>query len=163
VGRQLLNYNNTIVSNSEWRNQGRSYDAAAVNLHYDRYRLGIFAASAVIPEISGITHHQAGNDIYGLYGHIDGPLGYSTLEPFVLWRLQPGVAVENAGAIKSGKQDEKAYGFRWKGLLGHALDYSYEAIVERGSDGPNTIRAWAQTFGSGSLASKLAVWPKLRY
>ena len=27
VGRQLINYNNTIIANSEWRNQGRSYDA----------------------------------------------------------------------------------------------------------------------------------------
>ena len=40
VGRQLINYNNTIIANSEWRNQGRSYDAVVTNLHYDRYRTG---------------------------------------------------------------------------------------------------------------------------
>ena len=44
VGRQLINYNNTIIADSEWRNQGRSYDAIVTNLHYDRYRLGIFPA-----------------------------------------------------------------------------------------------------------------------
>ena len=33
VGRQLINYNNTIIANSEWRNQGRSYDAVVTNLH----------------------------------------------------------------------------------------------------------------------------------
>ena len=32
VGRQIINYNNTIISNSGWRNQGRSYDAAVLNL-----------------------------------------------------------------------------------------------------------------------------------
>jgi hypothetical protein len=33
VGRQLINYNNTIIANSEWRNQARSYDAAVLNLN----------------------------------------------------------------------------------------------------------------------------------
>ena len=33
VGRQLINYNNTIIANSEWRDQGRSYDAVVTNLH----------------------------------------------------------------------------------------------------------------------------------
>ena len=49
VGRQLINYNNTIIANSEWRNQGRSYDAAVVNLNAKREHLGLFAASAVVP------------------------------------------------------------------------------------------------------------------
>ncbi len=71
VGRQLINYNNTIIADSEWRNQGRSYDAVVTNLHYDRFRLGIFAASAVVPSAEGISHHQEGNNIYGLYGAID--------------------------------------------------------------------------------------------
>jgi hypothetical protein len=33
VGRQLINYNNTIMADSEWRNQARSYDAVVTNLH----------------------------------------------------------------------------------------------------------------------------------
>ena len=39
VGRQMINYNNTIIADSEWRNQARSYDAVVTNLHYSRYRL----------------------------------------------------------------------------------------------------------------------------
>ena len=73
VGRQLINYNNTIIANSEWRDQGRSYDAVVTNLHVDRVRLGIFAASVVVPLDEGISHHQEGNNIYGLYGAIDNP------------------------------------------------------------------------------------------
>ena len=65
VGRQLINYNNTIIANSEWRDQGRSYDAVVTNLHFDRFRLGIFAASVVVPLDEGISHHQEGNNIYG--------------------------------------------------------------------------------------------------
>ena len=40
VGRQLISYNNTIIADSEWRNQARSYDAVVTNLHFDRVRLG---------------------------------------------------------------------------------------------------------------------------
>ena len=116
VGRQMINYNNTIVADSEWRNQARSYDAVVTNLHYSRYRLGIFAASAVVPLAEGISHHQEGNNIYGAYGGIDHIIPNSVLEPFVLWRVQPSVAVEAAGNVKTGRQDEKAYGVRFKGL-----------------------------------------------
>lgn len=69
-GRQLLSYNNTMIADSQWRNQGRSFDAVVANLHYERVRLGIFAASVVVPQSEGISHHQEGNNIYGAYGNI---------------------------------------------------------------------------------------------
>jgi hypothetical protein len=149
VGRQLINYNNTIIANSEWRNQGRSYDAAVVNLHKDRYRLGLFAASVVVPLAEGISHHQEGNNIYGAYGSIDHILPHSTLEPFFLWRVEPSVAVETSAKIKTGRQDERAYGLRFKGVAVKDLDYSAEYILEDGNDGTNTIHASGATFGSG--------------
>lgn len=147
VGRQLINYNNTIIANSEWRNQARSYDAVVANLHYSRYRLGLFAASAVVPLAEGVSHHQEGNNINGAYGGIDGLSPNSVLEPFVLWRLQPSVAIETTAKVKTGRQDEWAYGLRYKGLAAKSLDYEAEWIGERGSDGPNGINAWATTDG----------------
>jgi hypothetical protein len=33
-GRQLINYNNTILANSQWRDQGRSHDAGVTNLRH---------------------------------------------------------------------------------------------------------------------------------
>jgi len=149
VGRQLINYNNTIIANSEWRNQARSYDAAVVNLHYDRYRLGLFAGSPVVPLADGISHHQEGNNIYGAYGGIDRIVPNSVLEPFVLWRVQPSVAVETTAKLKPGKQEEFAYGLRFKGVVAKSLDYSAESILERGTDGSNQIRAWAGNVGAG--------------
>jgi hypothetical protein len=161
VGRQLLSYNNTIISNSEWKNQGRSFDAVAANLHHDRYMVSIFAASAVVPLISGISHHQEGNNIYGIYGAVDRLLPNSTLEPFVLWRVQPSVAIETTAKIKTGRQDEMAYGIREKGVLLGTLDYSYEAIMERGADGPNSIHAWGQSAGAGYRANGLIFHPRI--
>jgi len=160
VGRQTINYNNTIIANSEWRNQARSYDAAVANLHHDRYSLGLFAASVVVPSAEGISHHQEGNNINGAYGGIDHIIPNSLLEPFVLWRLQPSVAIETTAKIKTGKQDEWASGFRFKGLTLKSLDYSAEWIAERGSDGPNGIKAWGTTDGAGYRINRL--WWKPR-
>ncbi len=137
VGRQLINYNNTIIADSEWRGQGRSYDAVVTNLHYHRFRLGLFAASVVVPQAEGISHHQEGNNIYGAYGAIDRILPGSVLEPFVLWRVEPG------------GENEKAYGMRFKGIAIKGLDYTAQWIGEHGHDGPNGIAAWGTTMGAG--------------
>jgi hypothetical protein len=150
VGRQLINYNNTIIANSEWRDQGRSYDAVVTNIHVDRVHLGIFAASVVVPLDEGISHHQEGNNIYGMYGGIDNVfLPTSSLEPFVLWRVDPSVSVEPTAEskAKTGHESEQAYGVRYKGLALNNFDYSVEAIREAGTDGDNNIRAWGTTDG----------------
>jgi len=161
VGRQLINYNNTLIGDSEWRNQARSYDAAVVNLHYDRYRLGIFAASVVNPLASGISHHLEGNNIYGLYGGIDRVVPNSVLEPFVLWRVAPSAAVETAGAPGTGRLGESAYGFRFKDQSVRNLDFSWESVWERGHAGTNPIRAWGVTAGAGYRIDSAPWHPRL--
>jgi len=159
VGRQLINYNNTIIANSEWRDQARSYDAVVTNIHVDRVHLGIFAASVVVPMDEGISHHQEGNNIYGMYGGIDNLiLPTSRFEPFVLWRVNPSVSVEPApeSKAKTGHESEQAYGVRWKGLAFGNFDYSIEGIREGGTDGDNNITAWGTTDG---LAYRFASAP----
>jgi hypothetical protein len=149
VGRQLINYNNTIIANSEWRNQARSYDAAVLNLNAKREHLGIFAASAVVPQAYGVTPHQEGNNIYGAYGRIDDFLvPHSNLEPFFLWRVQPAEVVEPAVAKTTGKENEKAGGVRFKAQAHTALDYGGEVILETGTVGSQTIRASAAQAGA---------------
>ena len=147
VGRQLINYNNTILANSEWRNQARSYDGVIANLHHDRFSLGLFGASVVVPLANGISHHEEGNNIYGAYGGIDHLIPHSVLEPFILWRVQPSVAIETTAKVKTCRQDERAYGLRFKGVALKTLDYSAEWITERGSDGTSVIRAEAGNVG----------------
>jgi hypothetical protein len=149
VGRQIINYNNTIIANSEWRNQARSYDAAVLNLNAKREHLGIFAASAVVPQAYGASPHQEGNNIYGAYGRIDDFLvPHSNLEPFFLWRVQPAEVVEPAVAKTTGKENEKALGVRFKAQAHTALDYSGEAILETGTVGSQPLRASAAQAGA---------------
>jgi hypothetical protein len=149
VGRQLINYNDTIIADSEWRNQARSYDAVVANLHpAEHVRFGIFAASVVVPMDEGISHHQEGNNIYGIYGNLDNLIAPSSmLEPFVLWRVDPSVSVVTPTKTITGPESEQAYGVRWKGLVLRNFDYSVEGIQEGGTDGTNNIRAWATTDG----------------
>jgi len=148
VGRQIINYNNTIIANSEWRDQGRSYDAAVLNLQNKRAGLGIFAASAVVPQASGLSPHQEGNNIYGLYGSIINPYPHARLEPFVLWRVQPAEVVQPAVAKTTGKENEWVYGARLKGRADKGLDYSGEFVIENGSVGADSIRALGTSEGA---------------
>ena len=149
VGRQLINYNNTIMANSEWRNQARSYDAAVLNLNAKREHLGLFAASAVVPQAYGVSPHQEGNNIYGAYGRLDDFVGnHSNLEPFVLWRVQPAEVVEPAAAKTTGKENEKAIGLRLKEQPIAAFNYGGEFIYETGKVGPQPINAFATQEGA---------------
>jgi hypothetical protein len=147
VGRQIINYNNSLIANSEWRGQGRSYDAAVLNLQGKRASVGIFAASVVVPQSTGVSPHQEGNNIYGLYGRIINPFPHASLEPFVLWRVQRAAVVQAALAKTTGKENEWAYGARLKGRAGSPLDYSGEFILENGTVGTDPIRAWAASEG----------------
>ena len=160
IGRQELDYNSTILANSEWRNQGRSYDGAVANLHIDRVRLGIVAASVVDPLDAGVSHHQEGNNVYAVYGGIDRVLPRSAIEPFVVWRVAPTVAVED-GSAKTGKLDEKAYGFRIRGREIAHLDYRFELVEERGSAGTNGLSAWATTLGAGYRIAAMRWRPRV--
>ncbi len=160
VGRQLINYNNTILSNSEWRNQGRSYDAAVVNLNAKREHLGLFAASAVVPQAYGVSPHQEGNNIYGAYGRIDDLAPHSSIEPFFLWRVQPAEVVEAAKSKTTGKENEKAGGLRFKALARNALDYGGEVIYEGGTVGTQSISAWAWQAGAAYQFLKVAAKPR---
>lgn len=161
AGRELINYNNTLIANSEWRNQGRSYDAAVANLQGGRYHLGIFAASAVVPLASGISHHQQGNNIYGLYGRVDNLIPDSSLEPFVLWRVQPNLTIEPALSNKTGKEDMWTYGLRLKGRAHTALDYSFEVARQAGKDAREGIRAWGLTGGTSYQFSSVPAGPRI--
>jgi hypothetical protein len=147
VGRQIINYNNSLIANSEWRDQGRSYDAAVLNLQGKRASVGVFAASAVVPQSAGVSAHQEGNNIYGVYGRINNPLPHTRLEPFVLWRVQPAEVIQAALAKTTGKENEWAYGARFKGRAGSPLDYSGEFVFQNGTVGTDPIRAWATSEG----------------
>ncbi len=169
VGRQLINYNNTIIANSEWRNQARSYDAAVLNLNAKREHLGIFAASAVVPQAYGVSPHQEGNNIYGAYGRIDDFLvPHSNLEPFFLWRVQPAEVVEPAVGQDHRQGEREGW---WRALQGaspHGARLRGRGDLRRRHGGTaDAFDAWAAQAGAAyqflDVASKPRVFTQYDY
>ncbi len=163
VGRQLINYNNTIIANSEWRNQARSYDAAVLNLNAKREHLGIFAASAVVPQAYGVSPHQEGNNIYGAYGRIDDFLvPHSNLEPFFLWRVQPAEVVEAGQRPRPpARKTRRLLACASRRKPTRRFDYGGEVILETGTVGSQSIRASAAQAGAAYQFLDVAAKPRI--
>jgi hypothetical protein len=133
-----------------------------LNLNAKREHLGIFAASAIVPQAYGVSPHQEGNNIYGAYGRIDDFLvPHSNLEPFFLWRVQPAEVVEAAKSKTTGKENEKVGGVRFKAQAHKALDYGGEVIYEGGAVGTQSIGAWAAQGGAAYQFLDVATKPRV--
>jgi len=140
VGRQEMSLGGErLVGVSQWQNVGRSFDAARLLVHYRKLSLTAFAASVVVLRDGQIGSADAGNNLHGLYASIAGWIPDSTLEPYLMWRLQPNVKSE-LGPV--GHLDMKVSGARWLGKV-HALDYNTSLVIERGSVGADQVDAWA--------------------
>ena len=139
VGRQEVNFGaGRLIGRSDWRNAGRTYDAALASFRASRLRLTAFSLSVVVPRAHGLSHHQAGNAIHGLYGGIDNVVPHSVLEPYVFWRVSPGFRTD-AGA--PAKLDEKTFGARLAGLITPQFDYAVETVRQAGHTGADSIGA----------------------
>jgi len=139
VGRQEVNFGaGRVIGRSDWRNAGRTFDAALAALRFGRYRLTAFSLSRVNPVAHGMNHHQQGNVIHGLYGAIDTLIPHSVLEPYVFWKLAPGVRNESA---QPARINEHIAGLRWAGLLTASVDYAAEYAFETGNFGSDPIGA----------------------
>ncbi len=140
VGRQDLNFGyGRLVGTSYWRNASRGYDAALGAINWNWIRVTAFAASQVVAGANGLSHHQQGNNLHGLYGSLGKPVPKSSIEPYLFWRLSPGIKTESGGF---GKLDEKTFGLRWAGAQSR-FDYDAEIAGQVGHIGSDKIRAWA--------------------
>lgn len=141
VGRQDLNFEDgRLIGTSYWRNASRGYDGIEGVLNWRSVNTTAFAASPVILDANGLSHHQPGNNLYGLNGKFSRLAPNGLLETFLFWRLTPGLKTE-AGA--PGEMDEKTIGARLSGLVGKSWDYDTEGAGQVGHLGTDKIGAWA--------------------
>jgi hypothetical protein len=99
-----------------------------------------FASSVVEPVDGNWNRHRDANNLHGAYGSIAGVVPGATLEPYVLWRLEPKSKTERGAAAR---QDTKTAGLRWFGKIMASGDYTAELALQRGSFGSDQARAWA--------------------
>jgi hypothetical protein len=141
VGRQDLNFGDgRLVGTSYWRNASRGFDAVQAVTNWAWFSTTAFAASQVVVGDNGLSHHQPGNNLYGLDGKLSKLIPKATLEPFIFWRLTPGVKTEEGAP---GRLDEKTVGLRSAGTIFNGWDYDVEGARQFGSLGADRVRAWA--------------------
>jgi hypothetical protein len=152
AGRQMLSFGDErLIGPSDWSNMGRTFDVVRLDLHRSWFRLSLFASSVIIAREGVIDHHIQGNNLHGAYGSLQRVIPRATVEPYVFWRVAPaGLRLnENPGP---GALSEVTVGARAVGDAPAGLEYDVEMMVQRGSAGPDSIRAWA---GHWNLARRL--------
>ena len=141
AGRQDLNFEDgRLIGTSYWRNASRGYDAVQAVTNWDGFRAAAFAASPVIISDNGLSHHQPGNNLYGLDAKLTKLVPRSEVEPFLFWRLTPRLKTE---AGLQGNLGEKTLGLRFAGTLRPNWDYDIETARQFGTLGADRIQAWA--------------------
>ena len=159
VGRQDLSFGwLRLIGTAYWRNASTGYDAVLGVFNYGMLRVSAFSAARVTAYANGMSHHQQGNDLHGLYGRLRNLIPKADLEPYLLWHVAPGIKTE---AGKAGKLDEKTAGLHLIGTLSH-FDYDGEIAGQFGKYGTDDLRAWGwsgilgYTFGSSALRPRLS-------
>lgn len=159
VGRQEVNFGaGRLIGRSDWRNAGRTYDAALASLRAGRFRVTAFSLSVVVPRDHGLSHHQNGVAIHGLYGAIDALIPHSVLEPYVFWRVAPGYRTESG---TPARLDEHTVGLRWAGMLTSRFDYAAEAVGQTGHIASDAIRAALLSLVGGYTVPPLRGRPRI--
>ncbi len=156
-GREMLSFGDELVIGpSDWRNQGRTFDTARVDLHPTGVKISIFAASGD----GVIDHHLEGNNLYGIYTGFSRIIRHASVEPYLLWRVAPaGVHLsEDAGL---GHFSEVTGGARIAGTLANNIDYDIEMNKQTGSLAHYTIDAWAGHWNAGYTFTNVRGQPRV--
>jgi hypothetical protein len=161
AGRQeLLLGEQRLVGNALWTNTEHVFDAIRGTIRGTAgqagYRIDAFAASVVNPATGARDHHRQGDNLHGLYGGIERLVPEATIEPYIMWRLQPGVGNEH-GVI--AHLNEKIAGVHVTGKLPLGFDYGTEMVREFGSLGADRIRSWAGHWVVGRTAASVPFTP----
>jgi hypothetical protein len=132
AGRQDLTFEDgRLVGTSYWRNASRGFDAVEAVSNWTGINATAFAASPVVIFDNGLSHHQSGNNLYGLDAKLNRLAPNSVIEPFLFWRVAPDHV------------DEKTFGARFAGTVRTHWDFDAEGAGQFGTMGPDRLRAWA--------------------
>ncbi|MBV9507352.1 MAG: alginate export family protein [Acidobacteriia bacterium] len=139
AGRQDLNFGDgLLIGTSYWRNASRGYDAVQLVTNWGWAHTALFAASPVNIFDNGLSHHQPGNNLYGLDAKMERLVRRSVLEPFVFWRVAPRLATEEG---VPGNLSETTVGIRSAGTIYGNWDYDTEGAHQFGNVGRDHLRA----------------------
>ncbi len=140
AGRQPLDFGDgRLLSDPNWSNVGRSFDAVRLTLRRGTAKLDLFSGTVVKADPVEFDEPAPASHFHGAYGSLGGIIPRAVIEPYLFWRLEHGYRNEAGG---SGKLDEKTAGLRWAGVMAYGLDYAAEAAYQTGSWAGDRIGAW---------------------
>jgi hypothetical protein len=141
LGRQELVFGDQrLVGHAGWLNAARSFDAARLIFRSKAAQVDVFAGSVVRILDDEFDKSGNGNRFGGAYLSTGRIMPQGTLEPYLFYRRDTNLRAE-AGIL--GSLDQFTTGARLVGKLPARLDYNVEMDVQRGSLGPDSVRAWA--------------------
>ena len=151
AGRQEIAFGDQrLVGHAGWINAARTFDAARVTIRTAPAQVDVFAASVVRTLPDEFDKSGNGNRFAGAYVSSGGIVPLGTAEPYVFYRRDVNQRAET-GIF--GSLDQVTAGTRLVGRLPGRLDYNVEMDLQRGSLGPDSVRAWA---GHWQLRESLA-------
>jgi hypothetical protein len=141
LGRQEIVFGDQrLVGHAGWLNAGRTFDAARVTVRSKAGQIDLFAASVVRILEDELDKSGNGNRFAGAYVSTGRIVPLGTAEPYVFWRRDVNLRAET-GVF--GPLEQVTTGTRLVGKLPARLDYNVEMDLQRGSLGPDSVRAWA--------------------
>jgi hypothetical protein len=151
AGRQEIAFGDQrLVGHAGWLNAARSFDAARVTVRTAPAQVDVFAASVVRTLADELDKSGNGNRFAGAYVSSSRMLPLAVAEPYVFYRRDTNQRAEG-GTL--GSLEQVTTGARLAGKLPARLDYNVEMDLQRGSLGPDAVRAWA---GHWQLRESLA-------
>jgi hypothetical protein len=141
VGRQELAFGDQrLIGPGNWTNSGRTFDGARVTFQSKVGQVDLFAVSLVRILDDEFDKSGNGNRLVGAYLSSPRVVPRGTVEPYVFWRRDVNQRAET-GVF--GALHQVTTGARLVGRMPARFDYSIEIDLQRGSLGPDSVRAWA--------------------
>ena len=141
AGRQEIAFGDQrLVGHAGWLNAARTFDAARLTLRSKPAQVDVFGASVVRTLPGEFDKSGNGNRFAGAYVSAGRLLPLATVEPYAFFRRDVNQRAET-GVL--GSLEQVTTGARLAGKLPARLDYNVEMDLQRGSLGPDSVRAWA--------------------
>jgi hypothetical protein len=165
AGRQEINLGEQrLIGGVNWLNNARTFDGGRLTIKRKGVTIDAFAVSVVTiqPDTSarsyGISTSGNGNALYGTYVSLTTLVPKQTLEPFFFWRQSRGIAAELGG---TATLHQATTGARMAGKFSPTVDYSGDLVIQTGSAGPDSIRAWASHSVVGKTFAGVSLKPRV--
>jgi hypothetical protein len=141
AGRQEIAFGDQrLVGHAGWLNAARTFDAARMTIRTKPAQLDVFAASVVRTLAGEFDKSGNGNRFAGVYVSSGRVVRLGTAEPYLFYRRDRDQRAETG---VPGSLEQVTTGARLVGTLPARLDYNVEMDLQRGSLGPDAVRAWA--------------------